>query len=115
VVTSAEHLEDTSRAPLRVLPLHVVAKEVRTGPEFLFSRTFVEFFQFLQLKYTMHGFEWKDVCGVQGTGFARAIRPVLTGQLLELVCSMDYVILSQLQVLQGYNSEVSRSQVPNRL
>ena len=37
--------------------------------------------QFLQPKHTMHGFEWKDQRGIEGTGFVRALRTLLTSHL----------------------------------
>lgn len=37
--------------------------------------------QLLQPKYTMRGFEWKDQRGVEGTGFVRALRSLMTPQL----------------------------------
>ncbi|KAF2178175.1 cytochrome P450 [Zopfia rhizophila CBS 207.26] len=61
MVTSLLHIEEINRAPLDVLSLHAVAKD------------------FLQPKDTMHGFEWKDVRGVEGTGFVCALRTILTG------------------------------------
>ncbi|KAF2679172.1 cytochrome P450 [Lentithecium fluviatile CBS 122367] len=56
MVTSPKHIEEINRAPLDLLSLHAVAKD------------------FLQPKDTMHGFEWKDIRGVEGTGFVRALR-----------------------------------------
>lgn len=35
----------------------------------------------LQPKHTMHGFEWQDQRGVEGTGFVRALRSLLTSHL----------------------------------
>ena len=40
--------------------------------------------QFLQPKHTMHGFEWKDQRGIEGTGFVRALRTLLTSHLTAL-------------------------------
>lgn len=33
----------------------------------------------------MGGFEWKDVRGVEGTGFVRALRTILTSHLPQLL------------------------------
>ncbi|KAI4210937.1 MAG: hypothetical protein LQ351_006256 [Letrouitia transgressa] len=52
MVTSHNHIKEISEAPLNTLSLHAVAKD------------------FLQPKHTMHGFEWKDQRGIEGTGFA---------------------------------------------
>ena len=41
--------------------------------------------QFLQPKHTMHGFEWKDQRGIEGTGFVRALRTLLTSHLPALI------------------------------
>lgn len=35
----------------------------------------------LQPKYTMHGFNWLDRRGVEGIGFVRAIRTLLTSNI----------------------------------
>lgn len=43
----------------------------------------------------MHGFEWKDVRGIEGTGFVRALRTILTGQLPELLPSLADVVEKQ--------------------
>lgn len=44
--------------------------------------------KFLQPKYTMHGFEWKDQRGIEGTGFVRALRSLLTTRLPQLIPSL---------------------------
>jgi hypothetical protein len=36
----------------------------------------------------MHGFEWNDVRGKEGTGFVRAIRTILTSHLPQLLPSL---------------------------
>lgn len=69
--------------------LHLIAKDFA---HICLSR------QFLQPKDTMHGFEWKDVRGIEGTGFVRALRTILTGQLPDLLPGLDQVITSQLDV-----------------
>lgn len=46
----------------------------------------------------MHGFEWKDVRGIEGTGFVRALCTILTGQLPDLLPGLDQVIRRQLDV-----------------
>ncbi len=44
--------------------------------------------QMLQPKYTMRGFEWKDQRGLEGTGFVRALRCLMTSQLPNLLPSL---------------------------
>lgn len=63
MVTSKKHIQELNEAPLSALSLHAVAKD------------------FLQPKHTMHGFEWKDQRGIEGTGFVRALRTLLTSHL----------------------------------
>ncbi|CAO1598653.1 hypothetical protein XANCAGTX0491_002411 [Xanthoria calcicola] len=55
----------------------------------------------LQPKYTMHGFEWKDQRGVEGTGFVRALRCLMTSQLPNLLpslrCTLENEITNELK------------------
>lgn len=44
----------------------------------------------------MHGFEWKDVRGVEGTGFVRALRHTLTSRLPELLPSLRELVTVQI-------------------
>lgn len=37
--------------------------------------------QLFQPKYTMHGFEWKEQRGLEGIGFVRSLRSILTAHL----------------------------------
>jgi cytochrome P450 len=46
----------------------------------------------------MHGFEWKDVRGVEGTGFVRALRTILTRQLPNLLPLLDRNITEQIEL-----------------
>lgn len=62
----------------------------------------------LQPKYTMHGFEWKDQRGVEGTGFVRALRCLMTSQLPNLLPSLRCTLenemtteLKQSRVVRG--------------
>lgn len=45
----------------------------------------------------MHGFEWRDQRGVEGTGFVRALRSILTAQLPALMPSLDNSIKKELK------------------
>ena len=42
----------------------------------------------LQPRYTMQGFEWKDQRGLEGIGFVRALRSLMTAQLPMLLPSL---------------------------
>ncbi|KAF2475217.1 cytochrome P450 [Lindgomyces ingoldianus] len=79
MVTSSAHIQEIDKAPRHQLSLHAVAKE------------------FLQPKNTMNGFEWKDQRGIEGTGFVRAIRNLLTARLPELIPRLSTVIEDQIQ------------------
>lgn len=46
----------------------------------------------------MHGFEWQDQRGVEGTGFVRALRSLLTGQLPILMPSLENSIREGLHI-----------------
>lgn len=45
----------------------------------------------------MHGFEWKDQRGVEGTGFVRALRDLLTFQLPDMLFPLRKGIADQFQ------------------
>jgi hypothetical protein len=53
--------------------------------------------QMLQPFHTMHGFEWEDQRGVEGTGFARALRSRLTSHLPMFQPDLDRIIKQFLQ------------------
>ncbi|KAI0449783.1 cytochrome P450 [Xylaria acuta] len=63
LITSNALIIELINAPLHSLSLHAVATEM------------------LQPKYTMSGFEWQEQRGVEGTGFVRALRSLLTSHL----------------------------------
>ena len=63
--------------------------------------------QFLQPKHTMHGFEWKDQRGIEGTGFVRALRSLLTSHLPTLVLPLGSAIADQ------FEKELLRHKVTN--
>jgi hypothetical protein len=95
MVTSPNHFEDINRAPLDVLSLHAVAKD------------------FLRPKETMHGFEWKDIRGIEGTGFVRALRTILTGQLPELLPTLKHVVTTELDLdITKYSTGTDQSVLP---
>ncbi|MCJ1406600.1 hypothetical protein MMC19_000666, partial [Ptychographa xylographoides] len=78
MVTSLKYIKELNNAPLHQLSLHAVAKD------------------FLQPKDTMHGFEWKSQRGVEGTGFVRALRILLTSHLPSVLPDLNYAIKDQI-------------------
>ncbi|KAJ8124792.1 hypothetical protein O1611_g8849 [Lasiodiplodia mahajangana] len=74
LITSPELIRELIDAPLNRLSLHAVAKEI------------------LQPRYTMHGFEWQDQRGVEGTGFVRALRSLLTAHLPALQSDFERIL-----------------------
>ena len=60
--------------------------------------------QMLQPRYTMHGFEWQDKRGVEGTGFVRALRSLLTAHLPILLPKVKGIIQSGFAMeIQGHS------------
>ncbi|KAH8667573.1 cytochrome P450 [Tricladium varicosporioides] len=96
MVSSQKHIQELDKAPRHQLSLHAVAKE------------------FLQPKHTMHGFEWKDQRGVEGTGFVRALRILLTARLPELIPMLSDVIGDQVEreLLQAKQTATGWSRIP---
>ena len=45
----------------------------------------------------MHGFEWKDQRGIEGTGFVRALRSLLKARLPQLIPSLSRVVHDQIK------------------
>lgn len=61
----------------------------------------------------MHGFEWKDVRGIEGTGFVRALRTILTGQLPELLPCLAQVVDKQVSAnIESHRVNSEESIVP---
>lgn len=54
--------------------------------------------QLLQPKYTMHGFEWQDQRGVEGTGFVRALRSLLTSHLDQFQPHLERLVKDSLDI-----------------
>ncbi|KAL3953919.1 hypothetical protein ACCO45_011875 [Purpureocillium lilacinum] len=74
LVTSNDLIKELIHAPLEHLSLHAVAKEI------------------LQPKHTMYGFEWQDQRGVEGTGFVRALRSLLTSHLPQFQPDLERIL-----------------------
>ena len=57
----------------------------------------------------MQGFEWKDQRGVEGTGFVRALRCLMTSQLPNLLpslrCTLENEMMAELKHCQTFKGE----------
>ncbi|UKZ67614.1 uncharacterized protein TrAtP1_008769 [Trichoderma atroviride] len=80
LVTSLDLIMELVEAPRQRLSLHAVAKEI------------------LQPKHTMHGFEWQDQRGVEGTGFVRALRSLLTSHLQDFQPHLERLVKDFLEI-----------------
>ena len=92
MVSSSTHVSELSGAPLHQLSLHAVAKDVsrpKGNHVYHFSHDSTQIFQ---PKYTMYGFEWQEKRGVEGTGFVRALRSLLTAHLPSLLSTIQSMI-----------------------
>ncbi|KAL6897095.1 cytochrome P450 [Trichoderma evansii] len=52
----------------------------------------------LQPIHTMHGFEWQDQRGVEGTGFVRALRSLLTSHLRKFQPDLERLVKDSLEI-----------------
>jgi hypothetical protein len=66
LVSSPELINDIKNATNEQLSLHAAAKEI------------------LKPKYTMNGFNWHDQRGIEGIGFVRTLRTLLTCHLPQM-------------------------------
>lgn len=80
LISSAGLIQEFIESPPSQLSLHAVAKEM------------------LQPKYTMQSFEWQDQRGIEGTGFVRALRSLLTANLPGLLPRIKEIIKQELQL-----------------
>lgn len=53
--------------------------------------------QILRPKYTMYGFEWQDQRGIEGTGFVRALRSLLTSHLPKFQPDLERIVKCSLE------------------
>lgn len=51
----------------------------------------------------MHGFEWKNQRGVEGVGFVRALRTLLTSNLPRIIPNLKSAIQIQLEEELSHN------------
>ncbi|KAI2469098.1 cytochrome P450 [Annulohypoxylon bovei var. microspora] len=84
LITSPEMIREVIDAPLERLSLHAVAKEI------------------LQPRYTMYGFEWQDQRGVEGTGFVRALRSLLTAHLPAFQPEFERILRASFSMELGF-------------
>lgn len=59
-----------------------------------------------QPEYTMHGFNWHDQRGVEGIGFVRALRTLLTQHLPSIMPSLRGVIAEELVASLGASTTI---------
>ncbi|CAG9957158.1 unnamed protein product [Clonostachys rosea f. rosea IK726] len=78
-VSSPDHIKEVDQAPDTVLSLHAATK------------------QMLQPMYTMQNFNWFDRRGIDGVGFVRAIRTLLTNNLPQILPDLSAIIGSRLE------------------
>ncbi|KAI1204773.1 cytochrome P450 [Annulohypoxylon truncatum] len=83
LIASPEMIREMIAAPLESLSLHAVAKEI------------------LQPRYTMYGFEWQNQRGVEGTGFVRALRSLLTAHLPAFQPEFERILRSNFSMELG--------------
>ncbi|KAK4077104.1 uncharacterized protein Triagg1_4071 [Trichoderma aggressivum f. europaeum] len=79
LITSPDLIRELIDAPLQQMSLHAVATEI------------------LQPKYTMYGFEWQDQRGIEGTGFVRALRSLLTSHLPKFQPDLERIVKTSLE------------------
>lgn len=65
--------------------------------------------QVLKPQYTMAGFNWHDIRGVEGTGFVRTLRTLLTNHLPKMTPGVRSIME------RGFAQEVGRSGTVNAL
>ncbi|EHK23856.1 uncharacterized protein TRIVIDRAFT_200187 [Trichoderma virens Gv29-8] len=82
LITSTALIRELINAPLQHLSLHAVAKERK---------------QILQPKYTMCGFELHDNRGIEGTGYVRALRSLLTSHLPKFQPDLERIMKDALE------------------
>lgn len=68
----------------------------------------------------MRGFEWKDQRGVEGIGFVRALRSLMTAQLPMLLpslrCILELEIVNELHQSKAVNGKLEGAdQLPRRM
>lgn len=66
----------------------------------------------MQPIHTMHGFEWKDQRGIEGVGFVRALRTLLTSHLPAVLPQLDAAIANELDVQLRRNKAGKGKQDP---
>jgi hypothetical protein len=88
-VSSPEHIQELDRAHDSILSLQAASK------------------QMLQPMYTMHGFNWFDRRGIEGVGFIRALRVLLTNNLPQILPDLSIIIRSRFSELHETHGKVN--------
>ncbi|KAL2756622.1 hypothetical protein ACRALDRAFT_2041267 [Sodiomyces alcalophilus JCM 7366] len=86
-VSSPKHIKEIDSAPDTVLSLNAAAKHM------------------LQPVYTMNGFNWFDKRGVEGVGFVRTLRTLLTNNIPNLLPELRVLSRSRFSQLHAEFSE----------
>jgi hypothetical protein len=94
-VSSPMHIKELDKAPDTVLSLNGAAKHVSVlravyrswtrHTEGRLNDLLIPSHQMLQPLYTMNGFNWFDRRGIEGVGFVRTLRSLLTNNLPRLL------------------------------
>ena len=63
----------------------------------------------------MQGFEWKDQRGIEGVGFVRALRSLLTSHLPVVLPKLDATIASELNTQLQAPKDMNGSYDPREL
>ena len=87
-VSSPKYIKELDTAPDTVLSLNGAAKHM------------------LQPLYTMNGFNWFDRRGVEGVGFVRTLRTLLTNNLPQLLPDLSILARTRFDELRSLKSEV---------
>ncbi|KAF7527303.1 hypothetical protein G7054_g10532 [Neopestalotiopsis clavispora] len=91
-VSSTKHIKELDNAPDTVLSLNGAAKHM------------------LQPCYTMNGFNWFDRRGVEGVGFVRTLRTLLTNNIPQLLPDLGH--LSRVRWSEGLSGAKSNNDTP---
>ncbi|QYS95719.1 hypothetical protein H0G86_002994 [Trichoderma simmonsii] len=95
-ITSTSLIKELINAPSQSLSLHAVAKEVCDAMINTRRPIYLTKKQILQPNYTMCGFEVQDHRGIEGTGYVRALRSLLTSHLPKFQPHLEGIVKNAL-------------------
>lgn len=95
-ITSTSLIKELINAPSQHLSLHAVAKEVYDAMRNTRRLIYLTKKQILQPNYTMCGFEVQDHRGIEGTGYVRALRSLLTSHLPKFQPHLEGIVKNAL-------------------